>query len=61
VRRKFYFEEGEKGFVRLHVCFPKSLPSPAEYPFVSCAFTTVSLPLNNYLRELNNCFAVLLP
>jgi hypothetical protein len=23
MRRKFYFEEGEKGFVRLHLAFPK--------------------------------------
>jgi hypothetical protein len=53
VRRKFDSGEGEKVFVGLHLCFPKSLPSPAEHPFVLCAFSVVSLPWNT-------CFTVLL-
>jgi hypothetical protein len=53
VRIKFDYGEGEKFFVGLNLCFPKNLPTPAEYRFVSRAFNVVSPPLNT-------CFAVLL-
>jgi hypothetical protein len=53
VRRKLDFGEGEKVFVGLNLSFPKSLPSQAECPFVSCAFSIVSPPSNT-------CFAVLM-